>query len=67
MKKARKKKTNRAPEAYDLHLIEQIEAQLALAREMAQLATELRACVAQIERTLRNGRAESILRFQGRA
>ena len=55
MNKPPKRRT--IPGAYDLHLMEQIEAQLALAREMTQLAKELRACVAQIERTLRQGRA----------
>ena len=62
MKKRRKKITNQVlvPEAYDLHLMEQIKAHLALAREIAQLATELRACAAHIEQTLRTATAEKI-------
>ncbi len=66
MKKPRHKRTNPVPGAYDLHLMELIKAQLALAQEMTQLATELRACVAQIERTLRNGRTDNVIRFSER-
>jgi GAF domain-containing protein len=66
MKKPRQKRTNPVPEAYDLHLMEHIKAQLALAREMTQLATELRACVAQIERTLRDRRTDNVIRLSER-
>ena len=52
MKKPRKKRTRPLPEAHDRHVIAQIEAQSALAREITQLAADLRACVAQIEQTL---------------
>jgi DNA-binding phage protein len=61
MNRTRKKRTKPVLQAYDPRLMEQIETQLALAREMTQLATELRVCVAQIERTLRNGRAVNVV------
>lgn len=67
MKVPRKKRTNPVPEAYDIHLMKQIEAQLALAREMTQLARELRSCVAEIERTLRDERGNTVVTFPERS
>ena len=62
MKKRRNRITNPVfvPEAYDLRLMEQIEAHLALAREIAQLAMELRTYAAHIEQTLRTATADNI-------
>jgi hypothetical protein len=62
MTKPRKKK-NAVPEAYDLLLMEQIESQMALMREMTHLVTELRARVEQIERTVRDGTTANVVRF----
>lgn len=64
MKKPREKRTRTVAEASDLLLIEQIEARLALAREITQLATELRTYVVEIERTLRRGRVDNVVRFR---
>jgi hypothetical protein len=66
MNRTRKKRTKPVLEAYDPRLMEQIETQLALAREMTQLATELRVCLAQIERTLRNGSGVNVVRLPER-
>lgn len=39
-------------EAYDLHLMQAIEAQLALAREISELTKELNACLAHLNKAL---------------
>lgn len=68
MAKPRKKraKTIGIAPPYNLLLMEQIKTQLTLAREMTQLATEIRACLAQIERTLREGKPAKIVPFRER-
>jgi len=68
MKKPSKKRANPISVAYPYyqHLIEQMEAQVAMVLEMTQLAGKLRACIAQIERTVRDGRTDNVVRFPER-
>lgn len=60
MEKARKK------EHYELQLIEEIEAQLALARELAQLAEGLNSCLAEIQQKLQTAITRNVIPFARR-